>query len=62
MWMEAGFEWQKSNNFETRLKEISSELFSMHLLLHVKLLVLSDQDLGHAYNTVQLNDLLWTNL
>lgn len=32
-WMEAVFEWQKSNNLETRLKEISSDLFAAYLFI-----------------------------
>lgn len=34
MWMEAVFEWQKPNNFETRLKEINSDLFAIYLFKH----------------------------
>jgi len=31
--MEAAFEWQNSNNFETRSKEISRDLFAMYLFI-----------------------------
>lgn len=34
--MEAVFEWQKSNHFETTLKEVSSDLFPKYLFIPYK--------------------------
>lgn len=52
--MEAVFEWQKSKNFETRLKEISSDLFAMYLFIPHKTACAQRPRFGPSYKKVLL--------